>query len=256
MNIKKPYTPITPTIDSPDPRMRRAIDGWLGLYEACYVIGNEMREGLVVAEDQAKYGTESSQPDPNDLVTALVKSAQALNEWNGFWVLGGGLAMNFHGQRRATEDVDFFIFADKEKLSHVIDLLSRRDVRPHAYENPSFMPPDALWWWMPFQYGLPKAAPVNVDLLVASHEFMAFAHATGIETQVQGTRIRVLGPEAFIILKLQAFRGKDQSDVEAILRSNSNIDRDLLQAWVAKFKLEARLAEIERVVRENPGRKG
>ena len=118
------------------------------------------------------------------------------------------------------------------------------------------MPPDALWWWVPFQYGSPDAPPVNVDLLVATSEFMAFAHASGIETQIQGTRIRVLGAEAFLVLKLQAFRGKDQSDIEAILRANKNIDRDLLTAWVQKFKLEARLAEIERIIKENPGRRG
>jgi predicted nucleotidyltransferase len=118
------------------------------------------------------------------------------------------------------------------------------------------MPPDALWWWVPFQFGLPNAAPVNVDLLVASHEFMAFAHATGIETQVQGTRIRVLGPEAFLILKLQAFRGKDQSDIESILRLNKNIDRDLLLARVKKFSLESQLAQVEKTIQDNPGRRG
>jgi predicted nucleotidyltransferase len=235
--------------------MRKAIDGWLGLYEACYVIGNEMRAGLV-AEDQEKYGTQPAAPDPAHLFEALIKSAQALNEWNGLWALGGGLALNFHGHRRATDDVDFFLLEDKDKLAPIIAALKQRDVRPHTAEAPSFMPPDALWWWVPFQYGSPNAAPVNVDLLVATHEFMAFLHATGIETQVQGTRVRVLGPEAFLILKLQAFRGKDQSDIEAMLRTCKTLDRDLLMAWVKKFKLEERLAKIERIIRENPGRRG
>jgi len=250
------YTYITPTIETPDPRMRKALDGWLGLYEACYLIGREMRANTA-AEDVEKYGMdEKNSPEPRHLFEALVRSAEALNEWKGYWVLGGGLAMNYHGHERATNDVDFFLLEDKEKLAPLIEKMSGRDVRPHAYELPSFMPPDALWWWIPFQFGLPNAPPVNVDLLVATTEFMAFAHATGIESKVRETRIRVLGPEAFLILKLQAFRGKDQSDIEAILRLNKKIDRDLLMAWVKKFKLESRLEQIEKIVRENPRRFG
>lgn len=252
--MPEPYTYITPTIDTPDPRMRRALDGWLGLYEACYVLQKEMWENRV-AEDQPVYGP-NAQPDPPHLIDALVKSAQALNEWNGFWALGGGLAMNYHGLRRATDDVDFFLLEDKDKLQPVVEALKRRDVQPHLYELPGFMPPDAFWWWVPFQFGSPSTVPVNVDLLVATSEFMAFAHSTGIESSVKGTRVRILGAEAFLILKLQAFRGQDQTDIATILKTNKALDRELLAAWVKKFKLEARLAEIERIVRENPGRRG
>jgi len=249
------YTYITPTVTSPDPRMQKAIDGWLGLYEACYVIHAEMQGGMA-AEEKGKYSMNSSQPEPHGLYTALKKGAEALNEWNGFWVLGGGLAMNFHGQKRATDDVDFFLLADREKLQEPLAALDRHDIKLHAEEGASFMPPDAHWWWVPLQYGSPDATPVNVDLLVASHEFMAFLHATGIESKIQDTRVRVLSAEALLVLKLQAFRGKDQSDIEAILKSKTALDRDLLNAWVAKYKLEERLREIETRVKENPGRRG
>ena len=117
------------------------------------------------------------------------------------------------------------------------------------------MPPDALFWWEPFQYGLPDAAPVDVDLLVANHEYMAFLHATGIESSVEGTRLRVLGAEGLIILKLQAFRGHDQTDAKEILKRNPKLDRALLTAWVKKFKLEERLAQMERELAAEGGRR-
>jgi predicted nucleotidyltransferase len=253
----EPYTYITPTIDSPDPRMRKAIDGWLGLYEACYVMAQEFSGASKVADGEAPYGIESSpRPKPEHLLAAMINGAKSLNSWNGNWVLGGGLAVNYHGRDRATRDVDFFLFEDKDKLAPIFEFLARNELRKHTIEQPSFMPPDALWWWVPLQFGLPNSAPVDVDLLVATNELMAFIHATGKETQIQGTRVRMIGPEALIILKLQAFRGKDQSDIEDMLRMKPSLDRDLLMAWVKKFKLEDRLAAIERIVRENPGRRG
>jgi predicted nucleotidyltransferase len=255
MKQTEPYQYITPTVQSSDPRMLRAIDGWLGLYEACYVIQKAMREGLVVKEDEAKYGTNPlNEPDPSSVFQALIKAAQALNEWNGLWVLGGGLALNFHDRRRATDDVDFFLLEDKDNLAPVIDALKKRDVRPHSYERASFMPPDARWWWVPFEFGLPTAPPVNVDLLVAKHEFMAFLHATGRESDINGTRVRVVGAEALLLLKLQAYRDQDKADIQALLRGKLNVNRELLLAWVGKFALEARLAEMEAVVKANPRR--
>jgi predicted nucleotidyltransferase len=260
MKQAEPYQYVTPTVQSNDPRMLRAIDGWLGLYEACYVLHKAMHEGFVVKEEDQKYGTgagEEPRPKPENLIAALVHGARALNEWNGRWVLGGGLAANYHMPERATRDVDFFLFEDKERLAPVFETLKRHGLFPHMAEAPSFMPPDADWWWVPLQYGLPDATPVNVDLLVATHEFMAFLHATGFETDINGTRARILGPEGLIVLKLKAYRGRDQDDIIGTLQKKSEkINYDLLRAWVKKFSLESRLTEMERIVKANPKRLG
>ena len=85
---------------------------------------------------------------------------------------------------------------------------------------------------------------------------MAFIHATGIESSIAGKRVRVAGAEALIVLKLKAYRDQDKADLQHLLATNKNLDRPLLDAWVQKFKLEARLEEMERAVRENPGRRG
>lgn len=251
------YQYVTPTVQTDDPRMRRAIDGWLGLYEACYVMKKLWDESAnKAAEPDAPYGLNSAErPEPRHLMQALVNGCAALNDWNGAWAVGGGLAMNFHGHERATRDVDFFLLEKPDNLQPVTSALARHNLMPHTLEGPSFMPPDALFWWVPLQFGLPDSRPVDVDLLVAEHEFMAFIHATGIEQRVNDTRVRVIGAEALIVLKLQAFRGKDQTDVQMLLKANKNLDRALLNAWVQKFKLEARLEEMERQAQQYGGRR-
>lgn len=252
------YAYITPTVQSTDPRMVKAIDGWLGLYEACYVMKKLFDEGRVdkTKKDPPGFGISSTErPLPDHLLAALMSGAKALNEWNGYWVLGGGLAMNFHGRERATRDVDFFLLEDETRLAPVLEALSRHGLRPHTLERPSFTPPTALFWWVPLQFGLPTAALVDVDLLVAPHEFMAFLHSTGTESEVNGVRVRVIGLEAFIILKLLAFRGQDQTDIQKTLKASKNLDRELIRAWAEKFKIEDHFVEMERQDRANDGRR-
>jgi len=242
---------------STDPRMVRAIDGMLGLYKACYEITAELRKNMVVKEPDAPYGIPSNpEPTPDHLKLALLAAAKGLNEWNGWWVLGGGLAVNYYGRQRATADVDFLLLESKDNLAPVMKTLTRHGVCAHTMEGPSFMPPDALWWWEPLQFGVIDAGPVNVDLLVAHHELMAWIHASGRETDFFGTRVRLIGVESLLVLKIQAFRPKDQMDIEEILRSQKQIDFDLLHAWLDRFKVRERLQEIQKRIQRQPRRLG
>ena len=163
--------------------------------------------------------------------------------------------MNYHGRQRATRDVDFFLVEDPERLQPVYDALKQHGVMQHSYERPSFMPPDAEFWWSPLQYGLPDAAPVDVDLLVASSEYVAFIHATGIETKINGVRVRVASYEAMLVLKMKAYRDQDKADLQGLLRLQKPYDRELVLAWLKKFKIEHRLAEMEALANANGGRR-
>jgi len=242
---------------STDPRMVRAIDGMLGLYKACYEITAELRKNMVVKEPDAPYGMPSNpEPTPDHLKQALLAAAKGLNEWNGWWVLGGGLAVNYYGRQRATKDVDFFCVADREQLQPILNALAKYDVRSHSLEGPSFMPPDGFWYFVPLQFGLPDALPVNVDLLISTHEFMGMIHTTGIETEVFGTRVRLIGAEALMVLKLQAYRDRDKADVHDILKNRPSVNQELLQAWIKRFKLGRRFSAIEKKVANQSKRLG
>lgn len=237
--------------------MVRAIDGMLGLYKVCYEITAELRRNTVVKEPEAPYGLPSNpEPTPEHLKHALIAGAKGLNEWNGWWVLGGGLACNYYGRQRATKDVDFFCVANREQLGPILMSLSKYDVRLHSQEGPSFMPPDAFWYFVPLQFGLPSALPVNVDLLISTHEFMGMIHTTGIETDVFGTRVRLIGAEALLVLKLQAYRDRDKADAQDILKNRPALNRELLQAWIKRFKLGRRFNAIEKKVASQEKRLG
>jgi len=160
------------------------------------------------------------------------------------------MAMGFHGRERATKDVGFFVLEHHEKLDPIVASFKTRDLFPHSIEQPSSMPPHALFYWSPFQYGLPDATPVDVDLLSADHEFMAFLHASGRPVAVADVPLRVLSAKGLLLLKLQAYRDQDKADLIHLLRANTALDRALLEVLVRKFKLEDRLQEMETKARE------
>lgn len=270
---------VAPALRSSDQRVLVALKNWLGLYGSCYLFtrhcdrDQKELESITAAdlnvaertrastsrvkEEPPDYcgSTSADTPRPEDLLLALLATAQCLNEENVPYVLGGGLAINLHGQQRATRDVDFFVMHDPDLVSTLLPSLANREVRPHIHEGPSFMPPDAIFWFQPLQYGLPDAPPVDVDLLVANDEFMAFLHATGIEAHVNDVRIRVLGAEGLLLLKLRAFRDIDRWDAKSILRSEPDLDRSLLESWAEKLGLTERLEQMEREITEEGDRR-
>lgn len=263
------YKTITPEIPTADPRMRSALDGWLGIYEGLFMIqadheafkmraaGMERNGATAAAEPPPAYGLPSApMPRPEHIYKALYGAARALNASGVPYAVGGGLAASYLGQNRATRDLDFFVFANKDELAPVMASLAKFDVCPHRLEKPSFMPPDALFWWVPLQFGLPDALPVDVDLLVAEHEYMAMLQANATSSEIADEKVRVLGAEGLVVLKLQAFRDKDRWDVKEILKRNPKLDRALLMSWVAKFKLEERLAQMERELAAEGPRRG
>lgn len=240
------YTYVTPTTVSQSPGMIQALDRWLGQYETCYVLANAMQGGLRVKEKEEPYGIPSaSRPKPEHLLKALLRTVEALNNKGIRFAVGGGLAVNFYEQERATRDVDFLVYEKKDNLAPILEELSRHDIRSHTQEAPSFMPPDARFWFVPLQFGLPDAPPVDVDLLVSRDELMAFLIENSKTTDVNGQRLGVLGLEGLMVLKLMAFRRKDQLDLEVIMQKNPEYDRTALTKWVRELGLESRLRQME-----------
>ncbi|MBE7464077.1 MAG: nucleotidyl transferase AbiEii/AbiGii toxin family protein [Planctomycetes bacterium] len=255
------YRYVTPTVASTDPRMQRAIGGWLGTYEVCWMLQQNWNSSfsgavpLSAREDQPEYGKQAA-PSPAHLARALERTAKALNETATPYVLAGGIALSYYRHERATREVDFFVFRDPKELEPLREKLAWYDVRPHREEGPGFLQPEGLFWFEPLQMGFADAPPVNVDLLVSAHEFMAILHATGCESNFAGERVRVIGLEGYIILKLRAFRRRDQADLEALWAFNRDrVDQTTLNAWLKRFELEARFEQIKRWVDESDGRR-
>ena len=53
-----------------------------------------------------------------------------------------------------------------------------------------------------------------------------------------------MAPEDVILLKLIAYRRKDQLDVEEIVKVTPDLDKAYLRSWAARLDVSGRLAEF------------
>lgn len=254
MKHAEPYQYVTPTVQSSDPRMVKAIDGWLGLYEACYVIGKAMREGVVDPVERERCRSVPNGPHPVDLLEALIVSAEALNNSNAQWAAVGGLALNYHGRDRASQNIDFLLLGESNDNAASIDSLLSNGLRRHPTDRETVLSATGFRW-VPLEYGQPTE-PVNVDVFLARNEFVEFLYETGIESKINGMCVRVVGPEGFLVFNLVMNRAYDRADVEELLRKKIVFDQDVLNFWVKKFSLETPLSELQAIVKARPGRLG
>ena len=63
-------------------------------------------------------------------------------------------------------------------------------------------------------------------------------------SHIEGREVFVMAPEDVILLKLIAYRRKDQLDVEEILKVTTDLDHAYLGDWASRLDVSRRLAEF------------
>jgi hypothetical protein len=151
----------------------------------------------------------------------LVELFRALEREGVEYVLVGGVAVNFHGLSRATQDVDLFVRPTRENVERLkaalqavfadgcIDEISADDLMGD-YPTIRYVPPND---------------PFVVDLLgrlgvAVRYEDLAFqAHL------VDGVRVRLATPATLYRMKKDTIRPIDRADAQA-LRQRFNLRED------------------------------
>ena len=126
-------------------------------------------------------------------------------------VLIGGMAANFYGGARGTEDVDYLVDALPS-----IEVLRDRDYM-------------ARFNFYPKKSGSYTGTVLNlehkhgaVDLLLAQDVIDAVALDTAIDAYVLGVRVNIVSVTSFVAMKARARRPKDIADIIAVAHLLSN----------------------------------
>lgn len=124
------------------------------------------------------------------------------------YVLIGGVAMNFHGLVRATEDVDLMIDASEENVARLRSAL-RRLFRDPDIEQ---LRAEELQGDYPVvRYGSPDGGLV-VDLIARLGERFAFGEVAQSLEEIDGVAVPLATPEALYRMKRATLRPVDASD--------------------------------------------
>ncbi len=162
--------------------------------------------------------------------------ADALEEAQVPYAIGGALAYGLWGDPRGTHDVDINLFVEPAQLDGALTAMERAGTR--------------------FDRAAAHRAAEEGDVLIGDHHGMridVFTPSIPFSWEAGRTRVRVEGPtgprsflsaEATVIFKLLFYRAKDLVDIEKLVAvQGGDLDRAYIRRWMVDMMGE----EDERV---------
>jgi hypothetical protein len=133
---------------------------------------------------------------------------RALNREGVEYVVFGGIAVNLHGLRRVTEDVDFFVAPSPENVARI-----KRALRS-IWPDPSIdeiQDADMIGDYPSFSYNPPEE-DFGIDFVSRLGEAFAYADLEGEMHEIEGVPVRVITPETLYRMKRDTVRPQDKID--------------------------------------------
>lgn len=128
------------------------------------------------------------------------------------YVLVGGVAVNFHGLIRATEDLDIFVRPTAENVARL------RKALMSVYDDPSIAEiseADLAGDYPAVRY-YPPSGDLFLDIVSRLGEFARYEDLEVQEIDSGGIKVRVATPETLYWLKKGTVRDIDRFDAEAL----------------------------------------
>ena len=148
----------------------------------------------------------------NDALTLSLQVIDQLNRHGVEYVVIGGVAVNFHGLTRGTEDLDFFVRPDPDNIERL-----RRALRA-VWDDPcidEISAADLCGDFPSVRYG-PPAGPFYLDILTRLGSLASYDDVEAEEIILEGVVVRVATPEALYRLKRGTVRPIDHADAAAL----------------------------------------
>jgi predicted nucleotidyltransferase len=156
---------------------------------------------------------------------ALEGLVGVLNARKTKYALVGGLAVGVRGLVRATQDVDLLLAVPQVELPRLLESLADRGFQLDLHKSIAAWNREHL---LDFSFG-----PVRVDWIKAVIPAFQRILERARWENLGGVRVCVADAEGLLLLKLIAFRARDQEDIRGILAANPRaLDLDWVrQQW-------------------------
>ena len=158
---------------------------------------------------------------------ALAKFAAAMDRRKVSYALIGGLATSYRSQPRFTKDIDFLVNVPQLVLAPLLE-----DLRGRGFEFDTLA---TISQWNQHHMVVLSYHGIGIDWL--KPVIPAYRHVLDRATEESWLdhSIRIASVEGLILLKLLAFRGQDQVDVENLVAaSRETLDLDWIKSeWRA-----------------------
>jgi hypothetical protein len=191
------------------------------------------------------------------LLPALQALRRALAPLRVPWMLIGGVAVQARGVARTTRDVDATVRADAVELTALVKALARARIKPRVADFDALARDNFI---LLLEHE-PSATPIDLSLAWIDFEQAACDRAT-LE-RFGAVSLPVIRLDDLLVLKIVAWRGRDQNDVRSLLSSSTPVDLEFVEAQVAAITAAMeesdRLPEMRKLIAEvrpkKPGRR-
>jgi len=178
----------------------------------------------------------------------LLEAIAVLDRLGIPYAIMGGFAVRTWGVPRPTYDADLAVAVTEDRVAALLDALEAGDFNVPDEHRKGFF--DRLAGTLKFKITRFEGHTVwQVDFFLVRGAFLESAIARRKRTRLSGQEVWVLAPEDLILLKLLAYRRKDQLDVEEILKVAKDVDVAYLRQWADFLGVTSRLEEF---LRERP----
>jgi hypothetical protein len=161
-----------------------------------------------------------------------------IEQFNDQGIIIGGVAASILGEPRLTADADAMLLLSIEQIPKLIELAAQEGLAPRLENVEGFARKNRVVLLRHQESG------INVDISLGLLPFEVEAVERSREYEVRGFRVRLPTPEDLIILKAVARRPKDMLDIEAVIATQDDLDKERIGFWVQQF---AKLLEMPEV---------
>jgi hypothetical protein len=153
-------------------------------------------------------------------------------------IIIGGVAASLLGKPRLTADVGAVILLSVEDLPLLMEAAAQQGLVPRIADVEEFARRHRV---LLLRH---QESDINVDISLGILPFEVEAVERSVIHQVGSLAIRLPTPEDLIIFKAVAHRPKDLMDIQELLESHPDLDRERVRHWVREFAQALEMPEL------------
>jgi hypothetical protein len=161
-----------------------------------------------------------------------------LEQFDNQGVMIGGIAASLLGTPRFTADLDVVFLLGFEDLPRLLEKARALGIEPRIADPIGFARKSRVL----LLRHISSSIDIDLSLGVLPFEIEMVARSKLLE--IGALKLRLPTPEDLIIMKAVAHRPKDLADIQAIIASHPDLDRDRIRFWVEQFGEALNLPEL------------
>lgn len=172
------------------------------------------------------------------LLSPLTAVQRLLSRFGDRGIIIGGIAVSLLGKPRLTADVDAMLLLSVEDLPLLIEAASQEGLVPRIADAQGFAHRHRVLLLRHQESG------INVDISLGMLPFEVAAVERSVLYEIGPIAIRLPAPEDLIIFKAVAHRPQDLLDIQTLIASHPDLDRNHIERWVRDFAQLLEMPEI------------